>query len=66
MKPTSSKPTSFELMHKIATDSPVQFTPVPNGLMKFAEFMHRVGTPSEKPASWKELCLPEAAAKAGR
>lgn len=65
MKATSSKPDQFELMHKIVSDPRVQFTTVPSGLMKFAEFMHRVGTLSEKPASWKELCFPEAAAKAG-
>lgn len=65
MKVTSTKADQFELMHKIVTDPRVEFTSTPSGLMKFAEFMHRVGTLSRQPASWKELCFPEAAAKAG-
>lgn len=65
MKATSLKPDQFELMYKIVTDPRVEFTTVPNGLMKFAEFMHRVGALSRQPASWKDLCFPEAAAKAG-
>ncbi len=54
-----------ELMHRIVNDPRMEFTTVPSGLMKFADFMSRVGTLSRKPASWQELCFPEAAAKAG-
>lgn len=61
----SGKPEQFELMHRIVTDPSVEFTTVPNGLMKFAEFMHRVGTLQQAPSSWKALCFPEAAARAG-
>lgn len=65
MELTSAKPGQFELMHKIVTNESVEFTTVPNGLMKFAEFMQRVGTLQKTPSSWKELCFPEAGSKAG-
>ena len=32
--------------------------PVPKGTMKFAEFMHKVGTLDRKPASWKDYFFP--------
>ena len=65
MDVTSTKPDQFALMYKMVTDPRVEFTTVPNGLMKFAEFMNQVGTLSRKPASWQELSFPEVAAKAG-
>lgn len=65
LRAASMKADQFDLMHKIVTDPRIEFTTVPNGLMKFAEFMHRVGTLGRKPASWKDLCFSEAAAKAG-
>jgi len=34
------------------------FTTVPKGTMKFAEFMHKVGTLDKKPASWKDYFFP--------
>jgi NitT/TauT family transport system substrate-binding protein len=34
------------------------FTTVPKGTMKFAEFMHKVGTLDRKPASWKDYFFP--------
>lgn len=62
---TSAKPEQLKEIEAVVLDPRVEFTTVPSGLMKFAEFMHRVGTLSSKPSSWKDLCFPEAAANAG-
>ncbi|MGE0153530.1 MAG: ABC transporter substrate-binding protein [Reyranellaceae bacterium] len=37
----------------------VDFTTTPNGVMKYAEFLHRIGTIKNMPSSWKDLFLPE-------
>ncbi len=55
----------FESMHKIISDERVEFTTVPSGMIRFASFMHEIGSLRRKPQSWKELCFPEAAAKSG-
>lgn len=38
----------------------IVFTTAPQRVMKYATFMHEVGTLKVKPESWKELFLPEA------
>lgn len=43
----------------IAAGPQVKWTMVPENSMKYAEFMHSVGTIKVKPASWKELFFPE-------
>lgn len=43
----------------IAADPQVKWTMVPMNSMKFAEFMHCVGTIKVKPASWKDMFFPE-------
>jgi NitT/TauT family transport system substrate-binding protein len=40
---------------RILDDPNSRFTAVPEGTMRYAEFMSRVGTIKTKPASWKEL-----------
>ena len=40
---------------KILEDPNSKFTAVPDGTMRYAEFMARVGTIKVKPASWQEL-----------
>ena len=40
---------------KILNDPNTKFSVVPDGTMRYAEFMARVGTIKAKPASWKEL-----------
>lgn len=40
---------------KILDDPNSQFTAVPEGTMRYAEFMSRIGTIKVKPASWKDL-----------
>ncbi len=43
----------------ILNDPQVQFTMTPAETMKFADFMHSVGTLKNKPTSWKDLFFPE-------
>lgn len=62
---TSAKPEQLKGIEAVVLDPRVEFTAVPSGLMKFADFMHSVGTLSRKPSSWKDLCFPEAAATSG-
>lgn len=65
LEASGGKPEQLKELEAIVTDPTVDFTTVPNGLMKFADFMHAAGTLGHKPASWQELCFPEAAAKTG-
>lgn len=44
---------------EVLQDKDVRFTTSPESLMKYAEFMHGVGTLKQKPADWKELFFPE-------
>ncbi len=55
---TKSKETEADLL-AILNDPQVEFTMTPKGIMKFAEFMNEVGTLKTKPASWKDVFLPE-------
>ena len=48
-----------EKVAAIASGPQVKWTMAPQNTMKFAEFMHSVGTIKEKPADWKELFFPE-------
>jgi NitT/TauT family transport system substrate-binding protein len=45
---------------KILNDPNSRFTAVPEGTMKYADFMSRVGTIKAKPASWKDYYFPVA------
>ncbi len=51
------KATADEII-KILNDPNSKFSTVPDGTMKYAEFMSRVGTIKAKPASWKDLFFP--------
>ena len=44
---------------EVLDDKDVRFTTSPEAMMKYAEFMHGVGTLKVKPADWKELFFPE-------
>jgi NitT/TauT family transport system substrate-binding protein len=50
---------TVEKVAEIASGKEVKWTMVPENTMKYAEFMHAVGTIKVKPASWKELFFPE-------
>src|SRR5215831_3263407 len=44
---------------EIASGKNVKWTMAPESTVKYAEFMHAVGTIKVKPASWKDLFFPE-------
>ena len=39
------------------TDPEIEFTMTPKATMKYAEFMHKIGSLKQKPESWKDLCF---------
>jgi NitT/TauT family transport system substrate-binding protein len=56
---------SVEFIEKLLRDPENVFTTTPNNVMKYVEFMHKVGSIKEKPASWRELFFPEVHDKQG-
>jgi len=65
MKLVPSGNESFDDMYKIVSNPSVEFTTVPRGLKKFADFMAGTGALQRKAGSWRDFCFPEAAAKEG-
>jgi NitT/TauT family transport system substrate-binding protein len=61
----ANKRESFDEIYKMVNNPAMEFTTVPNGLMKFASFMSGMGALTRKPGNWRDLCFPEAATKAG-
>ena len=52
-------------VEKLIRDPENVFTTTPQNIMKYASFMHKVGTVENLPASWKDLFFPEIHAAAG-
>jgi len=50
---------TVEKVAAIASGKDVKWTMVPESTVKYAEFMHAVGSIKLKPASWKDLFFPE-------
>jgi NitT/TauT family transport system substrate-binding protein len=50
--------TAEELL-EVVSDPAVKFTTTPENIMKYGDFMHRVGTIKKKPANWQEMFFPE-------
>ena len=50
---------TVEKVAEVATGPQVKWTMVPESTMKFAEFMHSVGSIKVMPSSWKDLFFPE-------
>ncbi len=48
-----------EELGEILNDPAIRFTTTPEGVMKFAEFMHSIGSLKNQPAAWTELFFPE-------
>jgi NitT/TauT family transport system substrate-binding protein len=48
-----------EKVAAIASGPQVKWTMAPQSTVKYAEFMHSVGTIKVKPASWKDIFFPE-------
>lgn len=57
VKASQSKLPADEI-YKMLTDPDVEFTMVPQKVMKYAEFMFKVGTIKVRPATWKDLFFP--------
>ncbi len=51
---------SVDALEKMVADPDVDYTTTPVNLMKFVDFMYKVGRIKKKPASWKDLFFPEA------
>lgn len=56
---------SPEFVEKILEDRDFVVTPVPRGIMKYAEFMHRTKSIRNLPRSWKDVYFPEIHAEPG-
>jgi NitT/TauT family transport system substrate-binding protein len=51
----------LEMVTKIVSGKDVKWTMTPVATMKFASFMHKVGSIKHRPSSWKDLFFPEIA-----
>jgi NitT/TauT family transport system substrate-binding protein len=40
-------------------DPEIEFTTTPKNVMKYADFLYKIGSIKVKPASWKDLFMPE-------
>jgi NitT/TauT family transport system substrate-binding protein len=56
---------TVEKVAEIASGPQVKWTMVPENTMKYAEFLHSVGSIKAVPSSWKDLFFPEIHALAG-
>ena len=50
--------TSEDEMMRMLDDPETRYSAAPDGAMKYAEFLHMIGTIKTKPASWKEMFFP--------
>jgi NitT/TauT family transport system substrate-binding protein len=51
---------SLDALEKMVADPDVAYTTTPVNVMKFIDFMHKVGRLKKKPNSWKDMFFPEA------
>ena len=56
---TSESGFSLQDLQEVIEDPAVKFTTTPENVMKYAEFMHRMGTLEHLPSSWQELFFAE-------
>jgi len=55
----------LDFVEKILKDPENVFTTTPQNVMKYAEFMHKVGSIKEMPAKWSDMFFPEIQDKQG-
>lgn len=48
-----------EFILEMMNDPQIRFTMAPEGTMRFAAFLHKIGTIKELPGSWKDMFFPE-------
>ncbi len=46
-------------IEEMLNDPQIRYTMAPEGTMRFADFLHKVGRIKEKPQSWKDMFFPE-------
>lgn len=51
---------SLENILEMLNDPDIVYTTTPNNVMKYVDFMHKVGSIKVKPESWKEMFFPNA------
>jgi NitT/TauT family transport system substrate-binding protein len=56
---TSEQGFTVEEMVAVLEDPAITFTTTPQNVQKYADFMHGIGSISNRPASWKDLFFPE-------
>ncbi|MDQ7990041.1 MAG: ABC transporter substrate-binding protein [Candidatus Dactylopiibacterium sp.] len=61
----SKDKSSVEEILEILADPQVIFTTTPQNVTKYSDFLQRIGSIKEKPASWKDLFFPEVHALPG-
>jgi NitT/TauT family transport system substrate-binding protein len=50
---------SLDQLVDVLNDPDIKFTTTPRNTLKYAEFMHSIGSIQNRPASWKDLFFPE-------
>jgi NitT/TauT family transport system substrate-binding protein len=56
---TNDKGFSVKEIVDVLSDPHVKFTTTPENVMKYADFMHSIGSIKNRPASWKDMFFPE-------
>ncbi len=56
---TGDKGFSVKEIVEVLNDPRTKFTTTPENVMKYADFMHSIGSIRNRPASWKDLFFPE-------
>ena len=59
LEAAQDKKSTLDEIHKAITDPDYAVTMTPERVFNFADFMYRIGSIKEKPASWKDLFFPE-------
>jgi sulfonate transport system substrate-binding protein len=54
-----------EDLMRMLNDPDTHYSASPEGVMKYAEFLHRIGTIRNKPQAWKDLFFPPVHDKTG-
>jgi NitT/TauT family transport system substrate-binding protein len=56
---TNDKGFSVKEIVDVLSDPHIKFTTTPENVMKYAEFMHSIGSIKNRPGSWRDMFFPE-------
>jgi NitT/TauT family transport system substrate-binding protein len=56
---------SVDEVLEMLKDKDTRFSTTPDGIMKFADFMHLAGSIKVKPATWSDLFIPQLRSRNG-